>query len=225
MDGARYLSRADCETLSKRILSYSSADGARVVINSGSRGNTRFAVNQVSTAGDNYNASVSIICSFGKRTGSVNTNRLDEASLREAVRSAETLAKLSPEDPEALSELEPQQYAESLGWSEATASLDPARRSGATREISDAARAAGLVATGYAETIVGATAIANSRGLFAYGRQTQLAFTTTVRTPDGTGSGWAGTAGHDWTQVNAVLALHRLPELRIRNRRAAWKQS
>ncbi|MEP7344449.1 MAG: TldD/PmbA family protein [Gemmatimonadaceae bacterium] len=212
VDGARYLSRADCEALSKRILSYSTSDGARVVISSGNRGNTRFAVNQVSTAGDNYNASVSIVCSFGKRTGTVNTNRLDETSLREAVRSAETLAKLSPEDPEALPELESQQYAESLGWSEATASLDPARRSGATREISDAARAAGLVATGYAETIAGATAVGNSRGLFAYGRQTQLAFTTTVRTPDGTGSGWAGTAGHDWGQVNAKALASRAIE-------------
>ncbi|MBV6521282.1 MAG: hypothetical protein MNPFHGCM_01416 [Gemmatimonadaceae bacterium] len=203
LDSARYLSRADCERLARRILSISSADATRVMITSGTRGNTRFAVNQVSTAGDNYNAGVSIVCSFGRRTGTVNTNRLDEASLREAVRSAESLAKLSPEDPEAVAELEPQQYADSLGWSEATASLDPAMRSGATREVSDAARAAGLVATGYAEAIAGATAIANSRGLFAYGRQTHLAFTTTVRTPDGTGSGWAGTASHDWARVNA----------------------
>jgi predicted Zn-dependent protease len=201
--GARHLSRAESEALAKQILGYVTADEARVGINSGARGNTRFAVNQVSTAGDNSNTAVQITCRFGKRSGTVTTNRLDDASLREAVRQAEALAKLAPEDPEALPELGPQEYAESLGWSEATASLDPASRSGATREISDAARSAGLVATGYVETQAGSTAVANSRGLFAYGRQTALAFTTTVRTNDGTGSGWAGTAGHDWKKVDA----------------------
>jgi predicted Zn-dependent protease len=199
---ARYLGREEAQALTKRILGFSTAESVRVSVNSGSRGNTRFAVNQVSTAGENYNAAVTIVSSFGKRSGSVTTNRLDDASLREAVQSSEKLARLSPEDPEAMPDLDPQEYAESLGWSDATASLDPASRAGATREISDAARAAGLVATGYAETISGSTAIANSRGLFAYGRQTQLAFTTTVRTADGGGSGWAGTAGHDWAQVD-----------------------
>jgi hypothetical protein len=171
---ARYLGREEAQALTKRILGFSTAESVRVSVNSGSRGNTRFAVNQVSTAGENYNAAVTIVSSFGKRSGSVTTNRLDDASLREAVQSSEKLARLSPEDPEAMPDLEPQEYAESLGWSDATASLDPASRAGATREISDAARAAGLVATGYAETISGSTAIANSRGLFAYGRQTQL---------------------------------------------------
>jgi predicted Zn-dependent protease len=199
---ARYLSRADCGALTRRVLGFSTADSARVLVNGGSRGNTRFAVNQVSTAGDDYNASVTIISAFGKRRGSVTTNRLDDSSLRESVQLSERLAKLSPEDPEALPELEPQQYAESLGWSDATAALDPAGRAGATREVSGAAREAGLVATGYLEAQAGANAVANSRGLFAYARQTALAFTTTVRTEDGTGSGWAGASSHDWSAID-----------------------
>ena len=66
-------------------------------VNSGNRGNTRFAVNQVSTGGDNYNTSVTILSRIGKRSGSVTTNRLDDQSLREAVALSERLAKLSPE--------------------------------------------------------------------------------------------------------------------------------
>ena len=199
----RVLTRAEAESLTKRALGFSTADAARINVNSGSRGNTRFAVNQVSTGGDNYNTAVTITSRFGKRSGSVTTNKLDDTSLREAVALSERLAKLSPEDPEAMPELEPQQYVEPAGWSDATASLDPASRAGATREITDAARAAGLVATGYLETNAGASVVANSRGLFAYGRQTAVALTTTVRTEDGTGSGWAGTASHDWRTVEA----------------------
>ncbi len=49
---APHLSRAECEAIAKKVLGYSTADACRVTINSGMRQNTRFAVNQVSTAGD-----------------------------------------------------------------------------------------------------------------------------------------------------------------------------
>ena len=136
---ARHLSRSDCDALARRVLAFATADETRVTITSGMQGNTRFALNQVSTAGDSYNAAVTVQSSFGRRTGSSTTNRLEDEALRAAVQTAERLARLSPEDPEALPLLGPHDYAESLGWSEATAAL-----------------------------------------------------TTTVRTPDGTGSGWGG---------------------------------
>lgn len=202
MVAARTMGREECEALAKRVLSFATADETRVVINSGNRGNTRFAVNQISTAGDNYNATVSIRSSVGKRGGVVNTNKLDDESLRASVQLAERLAKLSPEDPEAMPELGPQTYTESRGWSESTASLEPIARANAARAITEPARAAGLVSTGYLETQAGATAIANSRGLFAYGRQTALSLTTTVRTQDGTGSGWAGATSHDFARLD-----------------------
>jgi predicted Zn-dependent protease len=58
------------------------------------------------------------------------------------------------------------------------------------------------VSTGYLETQAGATAIANSKGLFAYNKQTALSLTTTVRTEDGTGSGWAGATSHDFAKLD-----------------------
>ena len=212
---ARHLSRDEAEALAKRVLSYATAESTRVVVNGGSESNTRFAVNQISTAGDGYNASVSIVSMFGKRRGSVNTNRLDDQGLREAVAASERLARLSPEDPEAMPELEPQQYQTPPAWSEATAALEPDSRARAVRAISEPARAAGLISTGFLEANGGATAIANSKGLFAYGRRTELALTTTVRTEDGTGSGWAGTAHHDWSKVDpAALARRAIDKAR-----------
>jgi len=199
---ARAMGREECEALAKRALSFATADETRVTINSGARGNTRFAVNQISTAGDNYDATVSVRSTFGKRTGAVNTNKLDDASLKAAVQLAERLAKLSPEDPEAVPELGPQTYTAARGWSDATASLDPSARANAARAITEPARAAGLISTGYLETRAAATAVATSKGLFAYDRQTALSLTTTVRTEDGTGSGWAGATSHDFALLN-----------------------
>jgi predicted Zn-dependent protease len=208
-DLARHLSREEAEALTKRVLSFATADATRVAITGGSRSNTRFAINQISTAGDSYNATVNVQSMIGRRRGSMSTNRLDDASLKAAVETAERLAKLSPEDPEGLPELGPQQYQESLGWSDATASLEPASRAQAARQITEAARGAGLVSTGFLEANATATALANSNGLFAYGRQTALALTTTVRTEDGAGSGWAGIAHHDWSRIQPAALVRR----------------
>jgi predicted Zn-dependent protease len=198
----RTLGREECDALAKRALSFATAEETRITINSGGRGNTRFAVNQISTGGDNYDATIAVRSSVGKRSAVVNTNKLDDASLKSAVQLSERLAKLSPEDPEAMPELGPQTYVEGKGWSESTASLDPSARANAARAITEPSRVAGLVSTGYLETQAGATAVANSKGLFAYGRQTALSLTTTVRTQDGTGSGWAGATSHDFARLD-----------------------
>jgi predicted Zn-dependent protease len=199
---ARHLSRSECEEIAKRTLSFSTADATRVTITSGQRGNTRFAVNQISTAGDSYDATVTIQTSIGSRTGASTTNRLEDANLRAAVGRAEQLARLSPEDPEATPLLPPQQYGQSAAWSEATAALEPTERAEAVNRISTPARAANLTSTGYLEANAASLAVANSRGLFAYDRSTSVALTTTVRTPDGTGSGWAGGAHFDWARLD-----------------------
>jgi predicted Zn-dependent protease len=199
---ARHLSRAECEAITKKVLGFASADETRVVVSSGVTGNTRYAVNQVSTAGDNYDNVVSVRSVFGKRSAAATTNKLDDASLRAVVQRAEALARLAPEDPEAMPELGPQQYAETPGWSDATATLDPGARAQAVRAVTQAAEGAGLTATGYLETNTGSFAIANSKGLFAYRRQTGAAMTTTIRTPDGTGSGWAGASDTDWSRID-----------------------
>ncbi len=198
------LSRAEAEAIAKKALSFATADETRVIINAGTRGNARFAVNQISTAGDTTNTTIAVRSAFGKKSAFATTNATDDESLRQVVKNAEALAKLSPEDPEAMPELGPQQYQEGQGWSDTTAGLDPAGRAAAVRQITEAARAAGLVSTGYLETQASAQAIANSKGLFAYERDTDSALTTTVRTADGRGSGWAGAAHYDFSKIDAA---------------------
>jgi predicted Zn-dependent protease len=201
-DGATPISRSDAEAIVKRALSFSRADESRVTIDGNVRGNTRFAVNQISTAGDDSDTTITVSSSFGKRSASATTNKLDDDGLRWVVETSERLARLAPEDPEAMPGLGPQQYQDTRGWSDATAALDPAGRASAVRQVTEPSRGAGLSATGYLESDAEARAVANSKGLFAYGRRTLCSMTTTVRTQDGTGSGWAGAAHSDWSRVD-----------------------
>lgn len=203
VEGAPILSRDDAQALAKRVLSFATADSTRVTIRSAARANSRFAVNQISTAGDNFDTVVTVLSTFGKRSATATTNKLDDAALRQLVANSEKLARLSPEDPEAMPELGPQEYADSIGWSDATALLDPVARASAIRTITEPARGAGLVSTGYIESRGTALAIANSKGLFAYSRTTEAVLTTTVRTADGQGSGWGGAAHWDWSKIDA----------------------
>src|SRR5919107_2923448 len=109
---ARYLSRADAEALARKVLGFATADETRVVIQSGARMSTRFAVNQITTSGDRFDVTVQVRSTVGKRNATATTNSLDDASLKRVVESSEKLARLSPEDPEAVPELGPQQYLE-----------------------------------------------------------------------------------------------------------------
>jgi predicted Zn-dependent protease len=55
---------------------------------------------------------------------------------------------------------------------------------------------------GFLEANAQATAVATSAGLFAYHRATDADFSMTVRTPDGTGSGWAHGGARDWSAID-----------------------
>lgn len=209
MANGTYFTRDEAQALARRVLAMSQAEQARVTINSGVQGNTRFAVNQISTAGDVYDASVTVTSAFGKRVASATTNRFDDESLRQVVQTSERLARLVPEDPEYLGELEPQQYPEYRGFVEATAAVGPAERARAVEAVAGPAAQKNLLSTGFVNTNVGSFAVANSKGLFAYVSNTGANFTTTVRTPDGTGSGWAGVGHNDWGQLRPAELAER----------------
>jgi predicted Zn-dependent protease len=208
-----YLTEGEARELTARTLSFSRAEEARVNLNSGTEANTRWAVNQVSTSGESRNASVTVSSAFGRRIGSATTNRFDDDSLRQVVATSERLARLAPEDQEYLGQLGEQIYPEAPHpWFDATANLDAERRAAAVREVAQRAQARGLISTGFIPTRAGSQAVATSRGLFAFNRATGAAFSTTVRTQDGTGSGWAGVALNDWSRIDVRELAERAVE-------------
>ena len=215
--------RAELQALTRRALSYSTADEARVVVRSATTGQSRFAGGEITTSGGSTDLTVTVISTVGKRRASATTNVTDDASLRRTVELSERLAKLSPEDPELMPELGPQQYAAVAAFDARTAALDAEQRADAVSRLVTTARAADpkqdLFVAGYLEanTLHGA-AVATSKGLFAFHQSTDVSLSCTVRTPDGTGSGWAAGGARDWAQLDAAALGRRAAEKAVASR-------
>ncbi len=88
------LTRDQAESLAKRALALSKADEARVSITSGWSGNTRFAGNEITTAGGTTDTGLTISSTVGRRRASVTTNVLDDAALARAVETSERIASV-----------------------------------------------------------------------------------------------------------------------------------
>jgi predicted Zn-dependent protease len=199
---ANFISREEAHRITELALSFSRADQARVNLSSSDTGNTRFAQNQMSTSGDATNATLTATSALGTKVASATTNVFTEDALRRVVDTSEQLARLVPENEEYMGELGPQQYPDSDSYFESTGELAPERRAQAIAAVTDQAVARDLISTGFLIHRARSTAIATTAGLFAYGTDTRVNFTTTVRTPDGSGSGWAGTSAHDFDDLD-----------------------
>ncbi|MGH7655622.1 MAG: TldD/PmbA family protein [Gemmatimonadaceae bacterium] len=197
------LSRDAAQALSEKIVKMSKADAIDVSINAGLNRNVRFADNQMSTSGSIVDANVAVVSSFGPKHAVVTTNDLSDEALKRTVEQAERLAKLAPDDPEAMPELDAQKYVEVNGWFDATAELSAMDRAKAALSALEPARAAGdVTAAGFLISGAGMSSVANQKGMFAYFRSTSANYTLTVRTKDGTGSGWAAADHPDWKQLD-----------------------
>lgn len=197
------LSREAAQALSEKIVKMSKADAINVSINAGLNTNVRFADNQMSTSGSIVDANVAVVSSFGPKHAVVTTNDLSDEALKRTVEQAERLAKLAPDDPEAMPELDAQKYVEVNGWFDATAELNAMDRAKAALSALEPARAAGdVTAAGFLISGAGMSSVANQKGMFAYFRSTSANYTLTVRTKDGTGSGWAAADHPDWKQLD-----------------------
>jgi len=198
---ADWFSRDEARALTARILGFSSADGCQVSLSSTIEGNTRSAGNSVTTAGETRNASATITSRFGRRSASATTNLFDDAALRRAVETSERLARLAPENPELMPLLGPTGYTVVPALFRSTVDLDAEARARAAAAAADACAAQGLVGAGFIHRRAGAQCVANSAGLFSYHASSAVANTLTVRTAQGDGSGWAGSAHNDWRRT------------------------
>jgi predicted Zn-dependent protease len=205
------LTRDQARALSTRALSLATAEQTRVTIGSGWSGNTRFAASEITTAGGVTDTTITITSTIGRRRASASTNVLDDASLKRTVELSERLARLSPDDPELMPELGAQQHASVSAFVERTADLSPEARAHAAQTVIDAeqARTNGLAIAGYIEANAGATAVATNAGLFAYHSSTDVSMSTTARTTDGTGSGYAVAGSRDWADVDPAALGRR----------------
>ena len=184
------ISESDAQAILKKVLGFSKADEAEVTLTGSRKGNLRFARNAVSTSGGADEQSLAVQSSFGKKTGTATINEFDDASLEKVVRRAEELARIAPENPEYVPFLGPQKYPDPQAYFETTAGIGPDWRAKASAASIDLCKDAKLEAAGFLEHDAAFTAVANTRGLTGYYRDTGCDFSVTVRTPDGKGSGY-----------------------------------
>mgnify|MGYP001116992882 CR=1 FL=1 len=200
------LSKDEAKKIIDKVLSYSKADEMSVGLNGNRTGNIRYARNSVSTSGESDNLGLSVTAVFGKRSGTATINEFDDASLEKTVRRAEEIARLAPENPEYMPMLGPQTYLETGTYAESTAKINPEFRAQAAFDSIDPCKKKNLTAAGYMEDTTGFAAIGNSKGLFGYNKSTNVDFSITVRTADGTGSGYANPDVTDISKLSTKAA-------------------
>jgi predicted Zn-dependent protease len=199
-------SKDEAKRILEKVLSFSKADGCEANLNGNNGGNIRYARNTVSTSGEDDNVTLAVQSYYGKKAGTATINEFDDASLQKVVRRAEELAQLSPENPEFMEPLSQQQYGESKTYSEATAKITPEYRAQAASNSINPAVAKDVTAAGFLDDNRGFASMMNTKGLFAYNQATNVNFTVTMRTNDGTGSGWVTRDFNDVSKLDTAEA-------------------
>jgi predicted Zn-dependent protease len=202
----KQLNQEQAKRITDRVIGFSKADECSVSITGNRTGNIRFARNSVSTAGLTEDTQLAVRVAFGKRTGTAVINEFDDKSLEKAVRRAEELARLAPENPEFMPAVGKQEYRGTQTFVPSTAAIDPDYRAEVAAASIGQARAKKLVTAGFFTDSTSFSCVANSNGVFGFQEFTDLSFTCTARTEDGRGSGWVTRSAVDARRFNAAEA-------------------
>jgi predicted Zn-dependent protease len=195
--------RDQAKALTDKALSFSKAEETFVTLNGGERANVRFARNTATTSGASSGYNLAITAAFGKRSGTVTTAEFDDVSLQRAARNAEEIARLSPENPEAMPAVGPQTFAPVKAFFDDAAAASPEWRATAAAKAIDLSKQREVVSAGFIETSAQVQTVADSKGLFGFDRYTAADCNLTARTPDGSGSGWASKSYNELRQLDA----------------------
>ncbi len=194
------LTREQAGDIFDRIKKLSSADEVEVLFSGGRFALTRFANNTIhqNVAEENYIVSVRTV--FGGRTARAFTNKFDDESLRQVVRSSESLAKVQHPDPDLLPMPDRARLRAARAGAPAPHTPPPSRHFQQTAAITPELRAEGVkkivgVAEQHKLTTAGVFSsgesidgIFNSRGLSRWHTQTSAEISITMLAADS--SGW-----------------------------------
>lgn len=165
--------------------------------------NVRFARNAMTTSGEYDDMTVSVSIALGRRHAYTTSNQTDQASVKTLVERAVTMARLSPEDPEKMPLLPPATYAPApSSYDEALAKMSPVDRASIANRAVAAGDKESVQIAGFFYRDAVDRAIRSSTGMNARHLETEAQYTVTARTPDATGSGWAGRELHKLAELD-----------------------
>jgi predicted Zn-dependent protease len=198
------LSEADAKAITDKILALSKADSCIVTVSGSEERHVRFAQNMATTNGSPSSIEVGVESHFGKKSGSSSGTDLSDDALATLVTASEKTAKLAPENPEFMPPIGPQKYTTGTSFSPNTQAATSAMLAAAVQPVLQDAQAQNLQASGFLDIGTWFTTFANSQGLFVFDQASNVLHTVTARTPDGTGSGWAGTNHYDFSKMDVA---------------------
>jgi predicted Zn-dependent protease len=210
------LTQSQAGDIFDRIRKLSTADEVEVLFSGGKFALTRFANNTIHQNVAEENHVVSVRTVFAGRTARAFSNKFDDASLRQVVRSSENLAKVQHPDPDLLPVPDPAHASGSAGGGvrardadagpsrhfQMTAEITPEVRAEGVRKIVGVAERHGLTTAGVFSSAESLDGIFNSRGLSDWHTQTSAEVSITMLGADS--SGWQKANSPDVANIDPL---------------------
>src|ERR687898_1269147 len=189
-------SKDEIKQITDKVLNMCKADGVEVRFSGGERSATRFANSSITANLIEHDQEISIIVRYGQKSASATTHQTDDDTLTRTIDAVQALARRKPDNPELMPLVKPpQNYIEVDAALPSAVNFGPAERARMVKASTDICEKRGVLGAGYIPKFDWVDASANSEGLFTYFHYADASFILTCRTPDQTGSGWAGTTG------------------------------
>jgi predicted Zn-dependent protease len=214
-------SRDEVKQITDKVLDMCTADGVEVRFSGGERSATRFANSSITANLIEHDQEVTVSVRYGQQSASASTHQFDDASLKRMIAQVQELAKRKPANEELMPLVKPpQQYIEVDATLAEAVNFGPVERAKMVKASTDICEKKGVLGAGYIPKMHWTDAIANSEGLFAYFRYAEASFILTCRTPDQTGSGWAGTTGVKQVgKIDAVALTETAADKALKSRK------
>src|SRR5215470_6653269 len=163
------LDQGKAQKIFDQVKKFSSSDEVEVIFAATNSSLTRFANNTIHQNVAEVNEIASIRVAFDGKTARATTNRFDDESLKRAVQSAESIAKVQESNPDLLplascEEAQPSMQGPSR-WFEQTAAISPGDRASAVGQIVSVAKKNELTTAGIYSSAEAADGLINSKGV------------------------------------------------------------
>lgn len=162
---------------------------------------TRFAENVIHQNLSRSDHTIMARAVLGKKVGVAVTNRIDEDSIKQVVRTATEIAGFQKDDPDFISLPSSSQAPAVKGFFKKTSEYSPSDRSKGVEKAVKVCKAQKLVGTGAFQTEGDITAVVNSLGTKKFFKETKTQFSITTSLNDKI-SGWAQEYGQDVNRIN-----------------------
>lgn len=194
------LRQSELKKIADKIHNYASGFDAEVLIGSGDSALTRFSENVITQNVSGSNVGFSIRVVKNGKMGKASTGNLSDEGMKLCVETAKAALEVSEPDTEILPLVEPQEYQEKASYIKDTQEFSPGNRADFVIKAVEACKHEGFQAAGICSNSGECSALANSKGLWAYHKSSNASFSLSVMSENS--SGWAEESDVDVNKID-----------------------